>query len=150
MLPDREETGKDAQCCFCDLSITRCFLTLPGDGQCSTPDLRSEKSLIFKCGFSFSGGISLASLTSPISLPRWDLWHQLGSGAKPWLCSWGKNSWMILMAVECPGGPAQPCARGAGWGQRHCKSSAEPRLQEILISRNKSLFHLMGQSFPVV
>lgn len=154
MLPDREETGKDVQCCFCDLSITRCFLTLQGDGQGSALDPRREKSLIFKCGFSFSEGISLdsntAPLTSPTSLPRWDLWHQLGFGANAheertrgcslWL-------WNALVGQHSlvPGRQA-----GDSSHQRHCKSSAKPWPQEILIARNKSLFHLMGQSFPMV
>lgn len=106
MLQDREEIGKDAHCCFCDLSITRWFLTLPGDGQylflpwgqerCgSTHGLGREKSFICKCGFNFSEGISLASIQVPThaasrpsytSLPRQDLWDQVGSGAKPWQC----------------------------------------------------------------
>lgn len=156
MLQDREETGKDAQCCFCDLSVTRCFLPWHGDGQCSTLDLRGEKSLIFKCGsVSLKGsalptGANKHSLTQLTQLSRWDLWQQLGSGAEPWPCTWGKDSGCPEQAEECP---AQPCARGQAGDslhQCHCKSSAKPWPQEILISRNKRLFHLMGQPFPMV
>lgn len=180
MLQDREEIGKDAQCCFCDLSITRWFLTLPGDGQClflpwgqercgSTHGLGREKSFVCKCGFNFSEGISLASTQVPTHAASRPLVHipaQAGpvGPAGIWCKALAVHVregllWIFIMAgnreqaVECPRGPAQPCARGQAGDslhQRHCESSAKPWPGEILISRKKSLFHLMGQSFPMV
>lgn len=157
MLPGREETGKDVQCCFCDLSITPCFLTLQGDGQGGTLDLRREKSLIFKCGFGFSEGINLQHTEPHSAHPHpcpggtcgtsWALVQSPGTAHQGRTCGCSLWLWNALVGQHSPvpGGQA-----GDSLHQRHCKSSAKPWPQEILISRNKSLFHLMGQSFPMV
>lgn len=130
MLPDREETGKDVQCCFCDLSITRRFLTWCGDGQCGALDLRREKSLIFKCGFSFSAGISLASDTHRLThIPA-----QLGPVAPAGL--WGKalalhmREALVAIPYGCgmPSWPSTALCQGGRLGTAYTSATARALL----------------------
>lgn len=96
------------------------------------------------------------------------------AGAKPWRCILGKDScghplWLGMGSTSCGvplwpyaggSGPAEsacctasPRTRDGGWGQLTpalLEESAKPWPEEILISRNKSLFHLIGWSFPMV
>lgn len=96
------------------------------------------------------------------------------AGAKPWCCVSGHDSRGHPLSLRTGStscgvpswpraggsGPAEPgrCtasphAGGAAWGQltpAPVEESAKPWPQEVLISRNKSLFHLKGRSFPMV
>lgn len=56
---------------------------------------------------------------------------------------WSSKAWALHSEPLCQG-----CRDSLH--QRHWKSSAKPWPQEILISRNKSLFYLKGWSFPMV
>lgn len=154
MLQDREETGKDVQCCFCDLSITQCFLTLHGDGQCRALDLRSEISLIFRCGFSFSEGISLACTQVPKE-PQFPHPHPCAGGT-----SWDLVQRMLIVAEEglwnglVPGGQAgdsSPSATAGALLSPGLRKSWSPGIKvSFILQASPSLgFTLKGPHNPV-
>lgn len=69
-------TGQDKTLGYQKLSLTRCFhLQLRHPRECSSPELKAEKAIAFKCGHAFEALLSkpnLESLTphqSPSKIP---------------------------------------------------------------------------------